>query len=77
MTNVASLSTFGDDFDRAALNDICTRLMSLAGSVDALESSPAHDHETALLEQARLCCDVVVADDLWSLDWWAEMLFIL
>jgi glutamine synthetase len=88
----ASLKAIGQDFKMTTLEDVTTKLRSMQTEVDKLEKLLAHEggntqaHATYMCEkvlpamQAVRCyadaLEAVVADDLWPLPSYQEMLFI-
>jgi glutamine synthetase len=88
----ASLKAIGRDFKMVALEDVTTKLRSMQEAVDALEKLLAHEGGDTLAHAKYMCdkvlpamnkvreyadaLETVVADDLWPLPSYQEMLFI-
>jgi glutamine synthetase len=92
-TNVASLTAVGIDADRSTLDEVSASIVALRGGIVALRAELAHEHGDAEAEAAhagtgllpamaavRAAADeleTLIADDLWPLPTYQEMLFIL
>jgi len=88
----ANLKAIGHDYKMVALEDVTTKLRDLQTKVAELETIMVHSADSILDEAKYLCSTVlpamgevravadaleaVVADDLWSLPSYQEMLFI-
>jgi glutamine synthetase len=88
----ANLKAVGHDYKMITMEDVTAKLRSLQESVIALEKLVEHEAGDTLAEAKCLCCDLlpamlevrkwadaletVVADDLWPLPSYLEMLFI-
>lgn len=91
-TTCASLKAIGHDVKMAALEDVTAKLRSMQAEVDKLEKLLAHEGGETLAHATYMCEKVlpamlavrgyadalesVVADDLWPLPSYQEMLFI-
>ncbi len=88
----ASLKAIGRDFKMVALEDVTTKLRAMQEAVDALEKLLAHEGGDTLAHAKYMCdkllpamskvreyadaLETVVADDLWPLPSYQEMLFV-
>jgi glutamine synthetase len=88
----SNLKAIGHDFKMAALEDVTTKLRSMQDEVDKLEKLLAHEGGDTLAHARFMCdkvlpamlsvrsyadaLEAVVADDLWPLPSYQEMLFI-
>ncbi|GAB6039183.1 glutamine synthetase III [Fundidesulfovibrio butyratiphilus] len=88
----ANLEAVGHDYKLVALEDVTTKLRGLQESVDKLEKLLAHEGGDTLAHARYMCdtmlpamlevrkwadsLEIVVADDLWPLPSYQEMLFI-
>ncbi|MDP3427090.1 MAG: glutamine synthetase III, partial [Humidesulfovibrio sp.] len=88
----ANLKAIGKDFKMGALEDVTAKLRSMQLAVTKLEKLMAHEAKSTHAEAKHLCdkvlpamnevrsyadaLEAVVADDLWSLPSYQEMLFI-
>ncbi|MBI4960000.1 MAG: hypothetical protein HY915_10945, partial [Desulfovibrio sp.] len=88
----ANLKAIGHDFKMASLEDVTTKLRAMQAEVDKLEKLLAHEGGDTLAHAKFMCDKVlpamsavrsyadalesVVADDLWPLPSYQEMLFI-
>ena len=88
----ANLEAVGHDYKLVALEDVTTKLRSLQEEVDKLEKLLAHEGGDTLSHASYMCgsilpamldvrkwadaLEMVVADDLWPLPSYQEMLFI-
>ncbi|MBU1041805.1 MAG: glutamine synthetase III [Proteobacteria bacterium] len=88
----ANLKAIGKDFKMGALEDLTTKLRALQASVAKLEKLAAHEAKSTHAEAKHLCdkvlpamnevrgyadaLETIVADDLWALPSYQEMLFI-
>ena len=91
-TTCVSLKAIGHDFKMDTLEDVTAKLRDLQGKIADLEKLMEHSDDNTLAEAKYLCCTIlpamnevraiadaleaVVADDLWSLPSYQEMLFI-
>lgn len=91
-TAAASLKAVGVEFDRTALDAVTAAIKGLQESVAALEKAMDHEAKTMLAEAKHACNDILpamlevrkyadeleglVADDLWPLPTYQEILFI-
>ena len=91
-TTAASLKAVGYDFDSATLDAVTAAIKGLSGSVAALEKAMDHEAKTMLTEAKHACDKILpamlevrkyadeleglVADDLWPLPTYQEILFI-
>ena len=88
----ASLKVIGHDFKMATLEEVTTQLRTMQTEVDKLEKLIAHEGGDTLAHAKYMCekvlpamlavrgcadaLEVIVADDLWPLPSYQEMLFI-
>jgi glutamine synthetase len=88
----ANMKVIGHDFKMAALEDVTTKLRAMQAEVDKLEKLVAHEGGDTLAHAKFMCdkvlpamnavrahadsLETVVADDLWPLPSYQEMLFI-
>ena len=88
----ASLKALGQDYDAETLTKVSTLIKELNASIETLEKEMAHEDKSMLAEakhacnkilpamlEVRKCADAlegVVADDLWPLPTYQEILFI-
>ena len=91
-TTCASLKSIGQDFKMAALEDVTAKLRAMQAAVAKLEKLMAVEAKSTHAEAKHLCekvlpamnevrsyadaLEAVVADDLWALPSYQEMLFI-
>jgi glutamine synthetase len=91
-TTCANLKVIDHDFKMAALEDVTAKLRSMQAEVDKLEKLLAHEGGATLAHATYMCekvlpamlavrcyadaLEAVVADDLWPLPSYQEMLFI-
>jgi glutamine synthetase len=88
----ANLKAIGKDFKMGTLEDVTSKLRSMQAAVAKLEKLMAHEAKSTHAEAKHLCdkvlpamnevrsfadaLEAVVADDLWALPSYQEMLFI-
>ena len=88
----ANLKAIGHDYKMVTLEDVTGKLRDLQGKIADLEKAMEHSADSTLEEAKYLCgtllpamgevraladaLEAVVADDLWSLPSYQEMLFI-
>jgi glutamine synthetase len=88
----ANMKVIGHDFKMTTLEDVTTKLRSMQTEVDKLEKLMAHEGGDTLKHAKYMCdkvlpamlavrgyadaLEAVVADDLWPLPSYQEMLFI-
>jgi glutamine synthetase len=91
-TNCANLKAAGYDCDSAALDEVSACIKALRGSLNKLESLMAHEADDLAAESRYICDTILpamlavrehadalegmVADDLWPLPTYQEMLYI-
>jgi glutamine synthetase len=92
-SNCASLKKLGIDFDTSTLDAVSSLLADLGSGLTALAASLEHEGDDLLAEARHFCdvvipatltvrgaadgLEAIVADDLWPLPSYQEMLFIL